>query len=558
MKKTILSAVILLAGASAWAQNLNPTVEVTNIYAREATGIEKPSQLLEMPDSVLRFNLDMDYSVNPTPYQGSYEFKPYLVQLRPQLRPSDEGRLFVRVGAGYTLHPEATVVWTPVRKEHLRLNLYADHNSYFGRYHEILPQGKEFLPSGEAVYGDRSRTTAGVDGMFTWAGGGLVADLQYRNMAAQWGGASNHDNTVQFKARVKSAPGAPLDFEGGTRVAYLGLKGGDSEFHTVWDGFVGTHFGVHKVKLNLFAETVTQNMAALGNAGFVGNFGLVPHYLLNTGKFHMDLGVKFSFLFRGDDAFCPHPGGIVFPDVRISFDLAQDVAVLYASATGGDNIISYDKLLSTNPYMMLYNHWRTDNTITRVNACIGGRGNIAERFHYDLKVGYRWDENAWTWGAGEVILNYASSVYSELPAVASYYPRMGYASPLHTFYVNLDAGYKNENLDIGANVYYGYTPIPDLQGQILFAPAPFRASGHAFYNWGGRIQAGITAEGRSRLPGPMIIPGYVDLGVQAQLQMTSRLGFWIKGGNLLNQAIQRVPFYAEKGLYFTVGVTFGL
>ena len=76
MKKTILSAVILLAGASVWAQNLNPTVEVTNTYAREATGIEKPSQLLEMPDSVLRFNLDMDYSVNATPYRGSYEFKP--------------------------------------------------------------------------------------------------------------------------------------------------------------------------------------------------------------------------------------------------------------------------------------------------------------------------------------------------------------------------------------------------------------------------------------------------------------------------------------------------
>ena len=41
MKKTlILSA--LLVSAAATAQNLNPVVEVTNIYAREATGIEKP------------------------------------------------------------------------------------------------------------------------------------------------------------------------------------------------------------------------------------------------------------------------------------------------------------------------------------------------------------------------------------------------------------------------------------------------------------------------------------------------------------------------------------
>ena len=73
-----------MMGAMAYAQNLNPTVEVTNAYAREASGIEKPSQLRDVPDSVLRFNLDFDYAVNETPYRGAYEFKPYLVQLRPQ------------------------------------------------------------------------------------------------------------------------------------------------------------------------------------------------------------------------------------------------------------------------------------------------------------------------------------------------------------------------------------------------------------------------------------------------------------------------------------------
>ena len=100
--------------------------------------------------------------------------------------------------------------------------------------------------------------------------------------------------------------------------------------------------------------------------------------------------------------------------------------------------------------------------------------------------------------------------------------------------------------------------MPDLQGQTLFAPAPFKASGHAFYNWGGRVQAGIVAEGRSALPGPLKVPGYVDLGVQANFQMTRSLGFWLKGGNLLNQTIQRVPLYAEQGIYFTVGATFSI
>lgn len=540
MKKSIISAVLLMMSAGVFAQNLNPTVEVTNVYAREATGIEKPSQLLEMPDSVLRFNLDMDYSVNNTPYQGSYEFKPYLVQLRPQLRPSDEGTLYARAGAGYTLHPEATVVWTPVKTGSFRLNLFGDHYSHLGQYRNITLQDKKYLADGTFRSGKEMHTAVGADALFTWTGGALAADLQYNNILGTditEGDISN--NAFRFRARAKSAPGTAFGYEVGTRIAFISRPAFE-ELHTVSDGALGFHFGIHQVNLGVSLETVGQSFN--GRAiDYCGNVALVPHYLLNAGDFHMNLGVKLSFLYRSS-TFCPHASGIVFPDVHISYDLAPDVAVLYASATGGDQIISYDRLLSLNPFIGGFD-WHTDNMITRVNANLGGRGNIAERFHYDLKIGYKWDENAWTWG------------------ISNGKPTMGYASPLHTFYANLDAGYKNEKLDIGASLYYGYTIVPEsMKALPLFAPAPFKAKGHAFYSWGGRIKAGVVAEGRSGLPGQgtVPIPGYVDLGLQASLQMTRTLGFWIKGGNLLNQTIQRVPLYAEKGIYFTVGATLNL
>ena len=534
MKKIIISAALLGISAGVFAQNLNPTVEVTNVYAREATGIEKPSQLLEMPDSVLHFNLDMDYTVNNTPYRGSYEFKPYLVQLRPQARPSEEGRFFARIGAGYSLHPEATVVWTPVKKSNLRLNLYADHSSYFGNYHNITLQDKAYRQDGTSLKGKEMNTAVGADALFTWAGGALAADVQYKNILGtsllQQKDLSN--NLLGLRVGVKSAPGTSLEYEAHTRLSNISLQD-FSEFHTDTEGSLGTRFGSHRIAMGLFAETVSQT------GGFVGKAGLVPHYFLNTGKFHMNLGVKLSFLFRSEQTFCPQKSGVIFPDVHISFDAVQDALVLYASATGGDNIVSYDKLLSLNPFIGGFN-WHTDNMVTRVNANIGLRGNVAARFHYDLGVGYRWDDNAWTWG------------------VEGNVPSMGYASPLHTFYVKANAGWKSESIDVDANVYYGYTPIPDLGGQVLFAPAPFKGQAHAFYIWGGRIKGGITADFRSRLPGPVEIPGYVDLGVQASLQMTRKLGFWLKGGNLLNQTIQRIPFYAEKGLYFTLGATLSL
>ncbi len=540
MKKYIITIAALCVSAGLFAQNLNPVVEVTNTYAREASGIEKPTQLLAVPDSVYSFNLDMDYSVQNTPYQGSYEFKPYLVQLRPQPRLSDEGTLFVRLGAGYGFHPEATIVWSPIRKGNFRLNVYGDHHSYIGKYRNVTVQDKVLLPDGTTRSGRDLHSALGLDALYTWTGGTFMADVKYKNTTAtDVSGVDFSNNLWQLQARVKSAPANAFEYNAGTRLAYIGSQG-FSEFHTVTDATMGANLGAHHVLLGLFAETVGQNDSSVGSRnGYVGNVGFIPHYLLNTGRFSMKLGVKVGFLFRSAKTFSQHPGGIVFPDVHINFKLAQDLASLYFQATGGDNLISYDKLLGLNSFVRNAD-WYTDNMITRVDVALGARGNIVSRFHYDVRIGYKWDENAWTWGIKEGL------------------PSMGYASPLHTFYVKADAGWKSEKLDVGANIYYGYTPMPDLGGLTLFAPAPFKAKGHAFYNWGGRIQAGVVVEGRSALPGPVKLPGFVDLGVQANFQVTHHLGLWIKGANLLNQAIQRVPMYAEQGIYFTVGATFSI
>ena len=89
-KKILILSALLVAGAALRAQNLNPVVEVTNAYAREATGIEKPSQLMDLPDSIYKFNLSFDYRVTNPTYKGAYEFHPYLVQMKPGARLSPE------------------------------------------------------------------------------------------------------------------------------------------------------------------------------------------------------------------------------------------------------------------------------------------------------------------------------------------------------------------------------------------------------------------------------------------------------------------------------------
>ena len=538
--------IVILAGllwsAAAFAQNLNPTVEVTNIYAREASGIEKPSQLLSIPDSLTRFNLDFDYAVNETPYQGAYEFTPYLVEPRPSARLSAEKKLFLRLGAGFSLHPELAVVWTPVKTQKFRLNLFGDHYSYFGDYHNIGLSAGEFIPDGSFRKGHEMRSRAGADMLLNWSRGVFKADVLYNNVGATdvtQGDLMHH--ILRASTRVQNVPGTTkVDYEVGSRAAVIWAPAGEQEIHTYTDATMRARLFRQAFSMGVEAETVTQS------AGTVASFHVaLPSYVYASKRFSLKAGVKAAFLLRSDNGFVPTREGYLFPDVQASLVLAPEYLSMYLAVTGGNELMSYDSFLQQNSFIAGAN-WYTDVKIQRVKAVLGLRGNIGHRFHFDLKGGYSWIDNMWLWAFNP----------------GTYQPAVSYAGPIHTAFGLLDIGWKNQFLDIEGHLKYVYTFDNEktaTAGLVPFIPAAFSGSGKVFYNWGSRIRAGVTAEGRSAMKSKVgDVPGYVDLGLQGSYQFSYQTGLWLKLGNLLNQPVQRIPFYAEKGLYFTAGFTYNL
>ena len=566
MKKILISLAVLLAGGFAYAQNLNPVVEVTNNYAQEASGIEKPSQLLPLPDSVFKFNLDFDYSVHSTPYKGAYEFNPYLVQMRPSQRLSPEQKLYLRVGAGYRFHPELDVVWNPVRKQNFRVDVYAGHQSYMGRYRSIVEKDAYFVSDGNLPGGGvNARSTAGANLFYAWGSGTVTAYASYQNTLASDLYNNHVENSAyptsihhkgQFQARVKANPGAEFQYNLGTRVAYLG-NGTNEEFHTVSDLLLGKQAGRGFLSVKTGVETV--NIPGT----WACKLDVAPHYRFSRRKLLIDLGFKYSYLFQSDTRLYAYQQGVsgdgsLFPDIAISYPLSEQ-AVLQASVTGGSQISSYDSLLEENPYLDSFN-WYRNITVERVHVSGGVHGSVKGRFSYDARIGYKWLDNAYSWS---YLLNYPNgTAYG--PALsypyweAILYPQMCYVSPLHVFYGTLKLGWKSEAWDVAAKAYYGYTPMPTLETEIeknVFAPAPFNAQGHVFYNWMGRIKGGVTVDACSKRAGKVAVPAYQDLGLYGEYSFGRGKSAWLKVGNLLNQAIQRIPFYAEGGLYATAGVT---
>ena len=544
MKKTVYTLAFLALSLGAAAQNLNPTVEVTNTYKREASGIEKPDQLLPLPDSVSRFNYDFDYTVRSTPYRGSYEFKPYNVQLRPNVRPDTQNTLYAKLGAGYGFHPEAMIVYTPVAGDALHVNVYGSYNAYLGFYRDIQYDATElaFTDSGNKTDGWRDRVaTAGADMRYDWDGGAFRADLKYTGTASSdvWAIVCNHG--VSADAGVSGTFGRALRYFVSEHLNYTGNTA-LNEVHSLTDLRVGipVHNGFASLGVN--AQVVNHDGTVQGVAG---NFAITPSYALSYGKLMLSVGLKVGFILRDDSSFCPTKGGVIFPDIKATYSIIEDAMVLHASMTGGNTISTYENLLSKNHFMGSF-AFAPDISKENFNLAIGLRGNVRERLYYNAKGGFKNLSNMVSWGFST--------------AGAGYTPLVGYMSPLNTFYAGTELGWKSDHMDIDANLMYQYSILSKKGLKTnLFGPPAFAAQFRAAYKLAGRFVPAVTLDSRTECPGvDASLPGYADLGLECSFVVNRFWNAWFKIGNLLNQSVQRVPFHAEKGIYFTVGASLNL
>lgn len=560
--------------ALAYGQNLNPTVEVTNAYEGAASSIVKPLQQMAVPDSVTTFNLDFDYSVFDNPYRGAYEFKPYYVQLKPAPKLSTENQFYLKLGAGYTLHPELDLVWTPIRKERFQMDVYATHHSYFGRYRqfgqETLGDGVyAFKPTGEKMKGYLADSRAGVDGHYGWDGGEALFDVAYRHRMADDAFHYQKLGGIEAAGRIRSLPSdaphfmydARLDYHllGGDMSDAVMLHGSSRDFSESRFLFDGTFGPVLSGDRRIVADVDMQIARYQGYAtGYTGLLSLTPKYEFALDRWRFSLGAKLSTLIYSDDYSLGYrnKSGLIYPEVHIDYHLLDDRLVLQTSATGGDRFNTLSDAFFTNPFssMNAYGH-----SLERIRAMIGARGNIASRFRYDLQAGYaRWSRTPME---GYLDSRDKLSSYYDPSEVLFYVPAVGESGAFNLLFAELDYGWKSESVTVDGKMAYRKTNLQSENTLFtgLFAPASFTGFIRPAWHWGERFTAGAdvawsTARVAKSDKYEIRAPGWVDLGLFAEYHMTRNLGFWAKGGNLLNQAVQRIPLHAEAGMYFTAGV----
>ena len=608
--KKILTAAALLVCAASFGQNLNPTVEVTNIYQGNPSEVHKPQTNMAIPDSLMRFDMDFGYEVFEKPYQGAYNFKPYMLEMRPDKDAYRGRKLYLKAGAGYSLHPQLDFVFSPEQSGPFQMSVYAGHRSYFGKYNSLhrVKEGDlyrvEKIPGG-TFGGYDALTSAGLDGRYNFNSAILSFGLGYEGIMRKDSLNRRTFNAADINLRVRSNRDGDnylyydvaLDGRFGTDHSEF-LPGSGTPMWNYWHtynpdpSFVPvnpdqpnlneTLFRLHGEAGPVLSETqrvilgFEAEMCSYKNyiEDKAGRIAATPSYRFQNGAWDLNLGVRVEKLFFKDDpgsvASRSYKGGWIFPAVKVSYSVSDNVR-LFASATGGNSLNTYSSILSKNhfSYVGKFNQ-AFDNSTERINAKIGAKGNLGSSFQFEV------DGGAAVYGNG--ILDAGIPVPS---AVAeTFIPAVVYAD-YSVIYADAIFDLKAGGFNLNGGLHVRHSALKEDGGPGLMLPT-LTSDLKAVYNINSRLYAGVNLMSATSRKGicteedtfitmmsvssePYVpakysvkIPGYLDLGLLAGYKFNRKLGFWLESGNLLCETIQRNPFYSEKDLWVTAGITLNL
>ena len=517
---------VSFAAVSASAQNLNPTVEVTNDFAGKTMDAAKPQMKMAVPDSLLKFDLDFDYSVLSSPYKSGYDFSPYLLEMRPDADAYKAGRFYLRAGAGIALSPEFDFVWAPVVRSGFTMDVRNNLDGYKGRY-EVF-DGYDFKDSfgidANSIFTRNTlKVSAGYEGIFT---GSDIA-------------ASTAMNTASLSASLKSLEGSNdyLTYDATVRYSFSSTRlGGATDGNEHNFSLLGTVGPVIGGNYRVLVDLSLEGDYSGKETGLQTLMQFTPRFVIANGTLNLSAGARISV--SGERAG-------IFPAVNFDIPLAYGRFDIFANVTGGDRLNGYRSLKLLNHH---FNSTYGGFVPTRenLNADLGFRGWLGRHFQYSLCAGWKSVSDA-PYVSAATVLNEKRETFEYVD-----YKR---------FYANALLSWQSERFTADGRFEYGRTDFenaPEVYSDPLFS-GNFRA----VYNCYKRLFAGVSAafeSGRSaEVAGVQDkLPGWFDLGLDARFKFTDKAGVWVRVGNLLGQPVRRSALYAEKSPQFILGITLSL
>ncbi len=577
-RKFILPAILLLACLfSAGAQNLNPTVSVTNTYKGKLKESSKQQPRMTVPDSLLRFDYNFDYSVNDTRYGGISDFRPYTINMRPDAKVIDDRIFYLRAGAGYLFKPELNLIFSPTMRGRTRINLYNDFKGYYGDYKLLGLHRRSGAKNDISHYSGRFyegydfSNNIGADFSLSLDKMDMKMHVSDDFFAVKDTLNRRFYNGVNFSASVKSRNDALryIYYEGGVYFRY-----GRDNSARYKDFLNEILYGVN-VKIGPVLNEKNRIIVDLDldAARYDKLFYASATHFAMSAKYEW-MGERSYLGVGGGYALSLSPKGsydsgtfplLPYPAIEARFNILPYALIAFADIDGGEYINTYHDFVKSNHHFD-YSFAGPDASgllrISRKNIgfAAGLKGQIRSYFNYKLSASYDVLGNSPLTrvfvlkdGAGEH--NSAALLYADY----------------NLFHTDLELGFVNEAFNVFGRMRYQKS---NIDKNVFFTLPEWTGELRFLYNWHKRINAGLRTEFASMREGtafyvkkdsgehlssvPMSVKEYLDLGLYTDYAYSSKITFWIQCGNLLNQEIQRNILYSEPGRSLTAGICINL
>ena len=589
----ILFAVLLLSLPPLQAQQdnkINPKVEVQRDYEGRMSDIEKPKLSTVVPDSISKFNFNVDYSIFDKPYHDLYSFTPL-----PFIHLSSPGSLkqpwaHIRLGLTWPTTPETDVFLQAPLSGVSALLLTAQHQSFWGE----LPRYRQ----GGQTIADQMQNTANIRYTlhsekvhFEIGGGGDYNYYTYYGIspyypesfspANLYGRSFMRDSMSHTYHRYKAnlSLSSPKSVEPGAEWSFSFEWSLLEDFARLWQttsvssckenlfrfkGGVGVRLKPDQIFGFELSGSFANNLysSVLDRGVFVFN----PYYQIHKNRFSLLVGGILSGTHNYVKEFERMNKFFFYPHLEASYQIVPKNLLVYTHIRGEDRLNDYQSLLTQNPWLSQNLELRSSNTSWMIDA--GIKGKIAHHLGYQLYGQYVQTNNQYFFKNTpyrthtDQDLVYLNSLFTihyadedRLSAVAA----LSWNS--HPLTLHLKGQYHAYKLSSGEPAWY--KPKVEL-------------SSSARYQWRERIiiSADVAYRGMVSVP-EIILPdyynmyesttsiesatklnGFVDIGVTLEYRFASWFGLYAQVKNLLHAEQQYYLYYLEPGIRIGGGVTF--
>lgn len=596
----LLSIMILSFAQKAQAQQkIDPTVEVEKEFDGKVTNIVKSPLNTALPDSLLSFNLNFNYSIFDKPYKDLYEFTP-LPSAKLQGAVQEKYPVFMaKAGIGFPLAPVAEVFLQPKLGHGSRLAIKAFFDGYYGKKNIMATNvgSNTAMKMKDAKVAAPNHTFgAGADYGYSWRNGFFTLGVDYSNnfytyygfADDQWqkvsvSGAAvddggymkeNFSHTYdQIEARMSI--GSIKSYNRSAKFNYLANINFKNTSDKISDlrlnenllcinGNISPAFNrFSRFVLGINSENMFRNIKPDAKTSY-GIFDVTPTFTWDKERWKLEIGIKLSGKYKsgenGENADEYHH--YVFAVADFSYNAIKEKLWIYANIDGKNIMNSYSSILDENKWISPYADLRNSSMPFILNA--GVKGKFINRLGYDAYVRYALHKGMLQyaylpWYDNNVEHNALSAVYGNT----------------REFTVGAAINWKSKEFEAGANAEYSnYTDCKKSTLVFKHKPlgyAPFRLNIYGTYNYIERFYAGVSIGYRSKCEsffGDTIssdlndwtgcttsyMKSYLNLSVNARYAVNRIFSVFINGDNLLNAQIQHLPNYLENGINFTAGV----